>query len=99
MAVWRSGNLRGIKFLKAIGIGLGAVMDKSTQTRTNIVGLLTILVLSSALMLWMLWHYPKATGIATLIVLAALGISTRLARWIDTDNLSDFTHQGLNLEK
>jgi hypothetical protein len=68
----------------------GAGMKTSTQARTGLFGLLTILVLSSATMLWMFWHYPVATGIATLIILSALGISARLARWIDTDGLSDF---------
>ena len=68
----------------------GAGMKTSTQARTSLLGLLTILVLSSATMLWMFWHYPVATGIATLIILSALGISARLARWIDTDGLSDF---------
>jgi len=70
----------------------GAGMKTSTQARTSLLGLLTILVLSSATMLWMFWHYPVATGIATLIILSALGISARLARWIDTDGLSDFKH-------
>ena len=73
-----------------LGSGSGAGMKTSTQARTSLLGLLTILVLSSATMLWMFWHYPVATGIATLIILAALGISARLARWIDTDGLSDF---------
>ena len=65
-------------------------MKKSTHTMTDIFGLLTILVLSSATMLWMYWHYPKVTGIATLVILSALGISARLARWIDNDGMADF---------
>jgi hypothetical protein len=55
------------------------------RMRARIAGLLTIGVLSSATMLWMFWHYPVGTGIATLVVLSALGISARLSRWIDTD--------------
>jgi len=74
----------------SVGLGSGVGMKTSTQARTSLLGLLTILVLSSATMLWMFWHYPVATGIATLIILSALGISARLARWIDTDSMSDF---------
>jgi hypothetical protein len=94
LTVWRFADLTSIKLSTKVGFGSssGAGMKTSTQTRTGLLGLLTILVLSSATMLWMFWHYPVATGIATLIILAALGISARLARWIDTDGLSDFKH-------
>ena len=89
LTVWRFAYLTSIK-LPTVGLGSGAGMKTSTQARTSLLGLLTILVLSSATMLWMFWHYPVATGIATLVILSALGISARLARWIDTDGLSDF---------
>jgi len=64
-------------------------MTKSAQKRTNIFGFLSILALSSASMLWMLWHFPVTTGIATVIVLSLFGVSARLARSIESEGLSD----------
>ena len=64
-------------------------MTKSALKRTNIFGFLSILALSSATMLWMLWHFPVGTGIATVVVLSAFGVSARLARSVESDALSD----------
>lgn len=64
-------------------------MTKSAQKRTNIFGLIAIVMLSSATMLWLFWHFPVSTGIGTVVVLSGLGISARLARSFDTDNLSE----------
>lgn len=64
-------------------------MTKSAHKRTNIFGFIGILALSSATMLWMLWHFPVSTTIAAVIVLSAFGVSARLARWIDSDALND----------
>jgi len=64
-------------------------MTKSALKRTNIFGFLGILALSSATMLWMLWHFPVGTGIATVVVLSAFGVSARLARSVESDALSD----------
>jgi hypothetical protein len=64
-------------------------MTKSAQKRTNIFGFLSILALSSATMLWMLWHFPVSTGIATILVLSAFGVSARLARSIESEGLTD----------
>jgi hypothetical protein len=64
-------------------------MTKSAQKRTNIFGFLSILALSSATMLWMLWHFPVSTGIATVIVLSLFGVSARFARSIENDGLAD----------
>jgi hypothetical protein len=66
-------------------------MTKSAQKRTNIFGLIAIVVLSSATMLWLFWHFPVSTGIGTVVVLSALGISARLARSFDTDTLGNET--------
>jgi hypothetical protein len=64
-------------------------MTDSPYARANIFALL-ILALSAATMLWLFWHYPLGTAIVTIAVLAALGISARLARSIDpTDGVSD----------
>jgi hypothetical protein len=64
-------------------------MTKSARTLNKFWSLLTIVVLSSATMLWLFWHYPVGTGIATLVVLAAFTVLIRLARAIDTDSMSE----------
>ena len=64
-------------------------MTTSAHTRTNICGLIAIIVLSSATMLWLFWRFPVGTGIATILVLSAFGVSARLARLIDTDSRSE----------
>jgi hypothetical protein len=44
-------------------------------------------------MLWLFWHFPVGTGIATLVVLSAFAVLARLARMIDTDSMSDRGNQ------
>jgi hypothetical protein len=60
-------------------------MTCSSHTRTNVVALLAILGLSAATMLWLFWHFPVITAIVTVAILAALGVSARLARSTDGD--------------
>ncbi len=67
-------------------------MRHSLNARGNIVAFLAILALSALTMLWLFWHYPIKTLIATIAVLAALGISARLARAIETEAGSDLDH-------
>jgi hypothetical protein len=43
-------------------------------------------------MVWLFWHHPLKTLIATIAVLAALGVSARLARSIEVDNGTDLEH-------
>jgi hypothetical protein len=62
-----------------------AGMTQSTHKRTNIVALLAILTLSSVTMVWLFWRFPVPTALVTVAVLAALGVSARLARSIDTE--------------
>jgi hypothetical protein len=69
-------------------------MKSLAQQRTNIVAFLFTVVLSAATMLWLFWHHPVTTGIATLAVLGAFGVSARLARWVDTDPLSSELDRG-----
>jgi uncharacterized membrane protein YqjE len=57
-------------------------MTDSPHARANVFALL-ILMLSAAIMLWLFWHYPLGTAIATVVVIAVLAISARLARSID----------------
>jgi hypothetical protein len=72
-------------------------MLNSSYARTNIIILLVILASSAVTMLWLFWHHPWPTSIATAAVLAALGIAARLARSSDTDGISDVdaTKQGV----
>ncbi len=64
-------------------------MTGSSYARANTLALLAVLTLSALTMLWLFWHFPLGTGIATIAVLAALGVSARLARPADSENVSD----------
>jgi hypothetical protein len=64
-------------------------MTTSAHRRTKLVGFLGTLALSSVTMLWMLWRFPLGTALVTLAVLSALGVSARLARWVDSDGVPD----------
>ncbi len=64
-------------------------MSDVTHTRTNIALLMAILALSATTMVWLFWHYPLITTLVTVTVLAALGVSARLARSMDGSELSD----------
>jgi hypothetical protein len=61
-------------------------MTNSSIARANIVGFIAVLALSAITMVWLFWHHPVKTIIATIAVLAALGVSARLARSIEADN-------------
>lgn len=67
-------------------------MTHWSSARANIVAFLAVLALSALTMVWMFWHYPVKTLIATLTVLAALGISARLAGSIEPDGGSEVEH-------
>jgi hypothetical protein len=71
-------------------------MTTSAHARTNICGLIAIVVLSSATMLWLFWHFPVGTGIGTVVVLSAFAVLARLARLIDTDTMSDLDRGNQN---
>jgi hypothetical protein len=60
-------------------------MTDSSRAGANITVLLAILALSAGTMLWLFWHYPVITAVATVAILATLGVSARLARSTDTD--------------
>lgn len=62
-------------------------MKTIAPARANMFGFLGLVILSSVSMLWLFWHYPLGTGALTFVVLAAFGISVRLARWIDSEGL------------
>ena len=58
--------------------------DRKVAT-TNIVALLTILILSAVTMMWLFWHFPLVTGLVTLCLSLAFGLSARSARSIDPE--------------
>lgn len=62
-------------------------MTKATRAKRFWI-LLTIVTLSSATMLWLLWRYPVGTGIATLAVLTAFTVLVRLARAMDPEGIA-----------
>jgi hypothetical protein len=64
-------------------------MSDVAHTRTNIALLMAILALSATTMVWLFWHYPVITALVTVTVLAALGVSARLARSMDTSEVSE----------
>jgi hypothetical protein len=67
-------------------------MTRTLNARGNVIAFLAILALSALTMVWLFWHHPVKTLIATIAVLAALGISARLARAIEVDAASDLEH-------
>jgi CHASE2 domain-containing sensor protein len=68
-----------------------AGMNKTSSKKSNVIALLATIVLSSVTMLVLLWRFPVTTALITLAVLAAFGISARLARWIEVDR-NDLDH-------
>ncbi|MGO9515059.1 MAG: hypothetical protein ACLP2F_15660 [Steroidobacteraceae bacterium] len=71
-------------------------MTRSAHARTNLFAFLAVLALSALTMIWLFWHYPLKTSIATVAVLAAFGVAARLARSIDTDGGSDLDQHNSN---
>jgi hypothetical protein len=67
-------------------------MTESSKARVNIVVFLAVLTLSALTMVWLFWHHPVKTAIATITVLAVLGVSARLARSVEAENASDLEH-------
>jgi hypothetical protein len=63
-----------------------------SNARGNVVIFLSILTLSALSMVWLFWHYPVKTLIATIAVLVVLGISARLASAIETDSVAELEH-------
>lgn len=68
-------------------------MTDSTTGRKNIALFLVILALSAATMMYLFWRFPIITAMVTLTVLALLGVSARLARYIDASDLNEREHR------
>ena len=62
--------------------------DSTTSGRKNIAVFLVILALSAATMMYLFWRFPIVTAVVTLTVLALLGVSAKLARYIDASDLA-----------
>ena len=60
-------------------------MTNTSIARANAVGFLAVLALSALTMVWLFWHYPVKTLIASAAVMAALALSGRLARSIEAE--------------
>jgi hypothetical protein len=67
-------------------------MTHSSNTRRNVAVFLSVLSLSALTMVWLFWHHPVKTAVATIAVLAALGLSARLARAIEVDTAAELDH-------
>lgn len=83
MAVWQFNLYKGLRSTGSIGGDKG--MIDSSSARTNIVALLAILALSAATMVWLFWHFPVITALATVAILLGLGVCARLAQLTDSD--------------
>jgi hypothetical protein len=68
-------------------------MTHSSKTRRNVAIFLSVLSLSALSMVWLFWHHPVKTAVATIAVLAALGLSARLARSIEADGAAELDHR------
>lgn len=69
-------------------------MTDSSNARRNVAIFLSVLSLSALTMVWLFWHHPVKTAVATIAVLAALGLSARLARSIEADTGAELEHRG-----
>ncbi len=67
-------------------------MRIASSARANIAIFWAVLALSALTMVWLFWHHPIKTLIATIAVLAAFCTSARLARAIEADASSDLDH-------
>ena len=67
-------------------------MRNTSRGRANIAIFWAVLALSALTMVWLFWHHPVKTVIATVAVLAALCVSARLTRAIEADAASDLDH-------
>ncbi len=54
-------------------------MTEKASERAKIMGLLAVVGLSAVTMLWLYWHYPLSTSLATVAILTGLGLSARKA--------------------
>ena len=67
-------------------------MAHSSHARADIVAFIAILALSALTMVWLFWHHPVKTLIATVAVLAAFGVSARLARSVESESGAELDH-------
>ncbi len=53
------------------------------HARTKRAAFFGVLALSALTMIWLFWHHPLKTAIATVVLLCAFAVAARLARWIE----------------
>jgi len=61
-------------------------MTEKASARAKIIGLLTVVGLSAVTMLWLYWHYPLSTSLATVAILAGFALSVRKASSSDIED-------------
>jgi hypothetical protein len=66
---------------------------KNSYARLDIVVFVTILLCSATTMLWLFWRFPILTALATVAILAGLGLSTRLAAATDESFVDLAAHE------
>jgi uncharacterized membrane protein AbrB (regulator of aidB expression) len=64
-------------------------MNNAASVRTNSLLLLVIVGISAVSMLWLFWHFPRGTLLATFTVLFFLGVSARLGRAFDSEGMGE----------
>lgn len=61
-------------------------MTVKSSDRSRVAVFISVLILSSATMLWLFWRFPLATAGVTLAILAVLGILAVLSRSIEVES-------------
>jgi uncharacterized membrane protein AbrB (regulator of aidB expression) len=64
-------------------------MNDTASVRTRSFLLLTIVGISAVSMLWLFWHFPRGTLLATFVVLFFLGVSARLGQAFDSEGMGE----------
>ncbi len=61
----------------------------ASSKKSKVAAFLAILVISAATMIVLFWLFPLTTAIVALGLFAILGLSARLARAVDTGDMSE----------
>ena len=67
----------------------------ASSSRMGVVAFIAVLTVSAGTMLYLFWRFPLITAVATLGILAALGVLARLARSFDEMKDMDRTEQSI----
>jgi len=69
-------------------------MTDASKSRTKLAAVSAVLILSASTMVWLLWHYPIITSLATVAILAGLAVCARLTRLTDSERPDLRSNQG-----